>query len=118
MHYRDLRAEAIENSRKFEPDIAATYHDRPRRKLRKEEGLVRGDRQFTARNGRRGGPASSCDQDVARGETLAADHDRMSVGDGCARAQNSNPIVGEELLIDAIEACDLAVLVDDQRAPV
>ncbi len=115
---RGIDVQAVEDGRELHGDIAAAdHHDAPRQALEMER-LVRGDGMLASRNGRHLRPRARGDEDVLRGNAAPVDLDRMRVHHRRAAAQNLYAGERQHALVHAVQACDLAVLVGDQRRPV
>src|SRR3546814_17478716 len=92
--------------------------DHALRKRVEEKRLVRGDDVLLAGDVRQPGPAAGRDENVFRRTDLAADPDRVRVLDGRAIFDHRAAGVGQEAVVDLVEAPDLLFLVRDQLLPV
>src|SRR5229473_1741829 len=82
------------------------------------EGLVRGNAELGARDFRLGRPGAGGDQNTLGGDAPPGDRDGVRSDERRAAANNLGAGVGQEPLIDPVEARDLAILVGDQLRPV
>ncbi|MCY1525453.1 hypothetical protein D9M68_604320 [compost metagenome] len=113
-----LRAHAVEDRGELHGDVAAAHHQHPARQFFEEEGLVRGDGMFLARDVGHLGPAAGRYQDMGGAIGLAVDFDRIRVQDAGVPFQERHPAVDQQVAVDAVETLDFAVFVGDQRGPV
>ena len=117
--HRHLRAETGENGRELERDVAAAMHQDAARKLGQLECVVRRDCVLDARDNfviaRR--PASG-DQDMAGPDAGVAAAHLVRALLHRAVPENRHPRLPQRGDIGRFEACDLLVLVGDQRRPV
>ena len=114
----DAAAHAVEDAGELAGDIAAAHDGDARGKPRQKEGLVRGDGVLLAGNFRHHGPAACRDQDALGLGRAARDLHAMGIAQDRAGRDDLDARLLEELAIDAIEPCDLGVLVGNEARPV
>ncbi len=88
------------------------------RHLLQVERIVGDDTQFGARDGGPLGMAAGGDDDLFRGDALAADIQRVRIDEGGARVEDRRAGVVQQPAVDALQPGDFAILGGDQLGPV